>query len=97
MLQLSIAWLMRDFSSFKTWKFWIFAYCIGLRKGCVISDSTPGGTVNHALFLAIHELSHNLGFKSVLHNKLFSILACNLPIAFPYAASFKVNTLTLLR
>lgn len=48
-----------------------------------------GGTANQALFLGIHELSHNLGFKSIRANKLYSIMVANVPIGFPYAASFK--------
>ena len=47
-----------------------------------------GATANHSLFLAIHEWSHNLGFKKAEHNRLASIFA-NLPIGAPYAASFK--------
>lgn len=39
--------------------------------------------------MGIHELSHNLGFKGIRANKLFSIMVANLPIGFPYAASFK--------
>ena len=47
-----------------------------------------GATITQALFLAIHELSHNLFFKSSLHNRAFSMLV-NLPIAIPYAISFR--------
>jgi sphingolipid delta-4 desaturase len=47
-----------------------------------------GATINHSLFLAIHELSHNLGFKSVAMNKLLSMVA-NLPIGIPYCITFK--------
>ena len=47
-----------------------------------------GATITQALFLAIHEMSHNLFFKSTDHNKLFSIFA-NAPIVFPYAISFR--------
>jgi sphingolipid delta-4 desaturase len=49
---------------------------------------TFGGTVNHAMTLAIHELSHNLGFKKPLHNKMFGIFA-NLPMGIPSAVTFK--------
>lgn len=48
-----------------------------------------GGTANHNLFLAIHEITHNLAFKGVKANKAFAVFA-NLPIGIPYAASFKV-------
>lgn len=50
-----------------------------------------GGTANHNLFLAIHEITHNLAFRSVAPNKLLAIFA-NLPIGIPYSAAFKVRT-----
>jgi sphingolipid delta-4 desaturase len=49
-----------------------------------------GGTANHNLFLAIHEITHNLAFRGVAPNKLLAIFA-NLPIGIPYSAAFKVN------
>ena len=48
-----------------------------------------GGTANHNLFLAIHEITHNLAFKSVKANKALAVFA-NLPIGIPYSAAFKV-------
>jgi sphingolipid delta-4 desaturase len=48
-----------------------------------------GGTANHNLFLAIHEITHNLAFRGVSANKLLAIFA-NLPIGIPYSAAFKV-------
>jgi len=47
-----------------------------------------GATINHSLFLAIHEWSHNLGFKTPKNNQIGSVFA-NLPIGIPYSASFK--------
>ncbi|KXN92737.1 Dihydroceramide delta(4)-desaturase, partial [Leucoagaricus sp. SymC.cos] len=47
-----------------------------------------GGTANHNLFLAIHEITHNLAFPRVWQNKTLAIFA-NLPIGIPYAAAFK--------
>ncbi|KAG7095849.1 hypothetical protein E1B28_006544 [Marasmius oreades] len=47
-----------------------------------------GGTANHNLFLAIHEITHNLAFKSITGNKMLAIFA-NLPIGIPYSAAFK--------
>ncbi|KAI0336693.1 dihydroceramide delta-4-desaturase [Cubamyces sp. BRFM 1775] len=47
-----------------------------------------GGTANHNLFLAIHEITHNLAFKSVKANKALAVFA-NLPIGIPYSAAFK--------
>jgi len=47
-----------------------------------------GGTANHNLFLAIHEITHNLAFRSVNANKALAVFA-NLPIGIPYAVTFK--------
>ncbi len=47
-----------------------------------------GATISQALFLAVHEMAHNLFFKTSTSNKWFSILV-NLPSVFPYAISFR--------
>ncbi|WVQ85891.1 hypothetical protein IAT38_008059 [Cryptococcus sp. DSM 104549] len=47
-----------------------------------------GGTCNQNIFLAIHEITHNLAFKSIRANKALAILA-NLSIGVPYAMAFK--------
>lgn len=47
-----------------------------------------GATANHSLFLAIHELSHNLGARSIWANKLIAMMA-NMPIGVPYCITFK--------
>ena len=47
-----------------------------------------GATLNHSLFLAIHEMSHNLAFETPAYNKILSVIA-NCPIGFPYCATFK--------
>jgi hypothetical protein len=75
-LQLTMAFLLRHNNPF-SWKFVAAAYVIG-------------GTANHNLFLAIHEITHNLAFKGVKANKMLAILA-NLPIGVPYSISFKVS------
>lgn len=49
-----------------------------------------GATANQNLFLAIHEISHNLAFKAPMANRLFAVLA-NLPIGVPYSAAFRVS------
>lgn len=71
-IQLFMAYAMR----FATW--WQFA----------LGSYIVGGTCNHMLMLALHELSHNLGFKKMIHNRIFSLFA-NLPICVPSAISFK--------
>lgn len=73
LLQTGIACYLRNTHPLSL-KFILLAYVIG-------------ATANQNIFLAIHELSHNLGFKKPLHNKLFSIFT-NTPISVPYAASF---------
>eukprot|EP00937_MAST-01D_sp_MAST-1D-sp2_P007949 g7949.t1 len=49
---------------------------------------TVGGTINHALELAVHEITHNLAFRSVKANRALAFFA-NLPLGLPVAASFK--------
>jgi len=75
-VQLTIAFLLRHTHPL-SWKFFDFAYVIG-------------GTANHNLFLAIHEVTHNLAFKGLKANKMLAIIA-NLPIGIPYSMSFKVS------
>ena len=59
-----------------SWPFILTAYIIG-------------ATANQNLFMAIHEISHNLAFKSPMGNRLLAIFA-NLPIGLPYSAAFRV-------
>jgi sphingolipid delta-4 desaturase len=47
-----------------------------------------GATANHSCFLAVHELSHNLGARSKEVNKLIAMIA-NMPIGIPYCITFK--------
>lgn len=58
-----------------TFKFWILSYFLG-------------GTLVQILFLANHEISHNLAFKKFYHNKLFGIFT-NIPLLIPYFMYFK--------
>ncbi|KAK9456221.1 fatty acid desaturase-domain-containing protein [Dipodascopsis uninucleata] len=74
LLQFTMAYLLRN-TPVLSWKFLLVAYVIG-------------ATANQNVFLCIHELSHNLGFKKPMHNRLFAIFA-NLPIGIPYSASFR--------
>lgn len=48
-----------------------------------------GATVCQAIFLAIHEITHDLAFKKDRHNRWLAIFT-NIPIVFPMAMSFKV-------
>jgi sphingolipid delta-4 desaturase len=49
---------------------------------------TVGALANHALFVLIHECTHNLLFQKRVFNTLAAILA-NLPIVIPSAVSFQ--------
>jgi len=70
--QLCVGWAIQDAS----WPAWIFvAWAVG-------------GTINHALFLAIHEIVHGLACKSRDLNKLVSFIA-NIAIGVPYASVFQ--------
>ena len=63
-----------------SWRFLLTAYVIG-------------ATSNQNLFLAIHEISHNLAFRSPMGNRLLAIFA-NIPIGIPYSAAFRPYHLT---
>jgi len=45
---------------------------------------TISGSCNHFLTLAMHELSHNLGFKGRVANRIYSIFT-NFPLGIPAA------------
>ncbi|KAJ2903240.1 uncharacterized protein MKZ38_010192 [Zalerion maritima] len=78
-IQASLAYYLRE-TPFFSWKFFLVAYVFG-------------ATANQNLFLAIHEISHNLAFRSPLANRLFACVA-NFPIGIPYSASFRPYHLT---
>ncbi|KAH9900121.1 sphingolipid delta4-desaturase [Xylariomycetidae sp. FL2044] len=78
-IQILCAYVLRDTPFFSA-RFWALAYVVG-------------ATANQNLFLAIHEISHNLAFRSATANRLFAIVA-NLPIGIPYSASFRPYHLT---
>lgn len=71
-LQITIALLLRNQS------FWI----------ALIAAYAVGAFANHALFVLIHECSHNLIFKNRTMNMIASIIA-DIPNALPTAISFR--------
>jgi sphingolipid delta-4 desaturase len=62
--------------NYGTFYFILYAYIIG-------------ATINQALFLAIHEITHNLALNKTTSNNWLALIA-NIPIVFPYAMSFKI-------
>ncbi|MCJ1289753.1 hypothetical protein MMC34_001286 [Xylographa carneopallida] len=75
------------------------ACAIALRHTAVLSlpfsltAYVVGATANQNLFLAIHEISHNLAFRSPTANRIFAVFA-NIPIGLPYSAAFRPYHLT---
>lgn len=79
LLQVFCAYLLSS-TPILSWKFLVTAYIVG-------------ATANQNLFLSIHEISHNLAFRSPSANRAIAIFA-NLPIGIPYSASFRPYHLT---
>lgn len=73
-IQLGTAYALRRTHPL-TWPFLLASYVIG-------------GTANQNVFLAIHEITHNLAFKRILPNKVLAMVA-NVAIGVPYAMAFK--------
>ena len=73
--QVAMAALLGHLGLAYWWVALIAAYCLG-------------AFANHAMFVAIHDYTHNLVFKNVLLNKLGLILA-DLPNAVPTAMGFR--------
>ncbi|KAG9230578.1 fatty acid desaturase-domain-containing protein [Amylocarpus encephaloides] len=78
-IQVLCAYLLQN-TPFLSWQFFLTAYIVG-------------ATANQNLFLAIHEISHNLAFRSANANRAIALVA-NLPIGIPYSASFRPYHLT---
>lgn len=74
-LQMIVAYLVGRYANWVT--VFVLGYCFG-------------GVVNHALLLAIHEISHSAGFgySKPWHNRILGMIA-NIPIAIPVTFSFK--------
>lgn len=72
LLQVMVAFSMRN-QTLLTW--FLVVYCIG-------------ATINHSLFVVVHEITHHLGFKSKTANRLFGIFI-NLPLGVPVAMGFE--------
>lgn len=75
-IQITAAYLVRN-QPFFSLPYFLTAYIVG-------------ATATQNLFLAIHEISHNLAFRKPLLNRLLAIVA-NLPIGVPYSAAFRVR------
>lgn len=73
-LQLCMAYLLRN-TPWTSFKFLLSVYVVG-------------ATCNQNIFLAVHEISHNLAFKSARMNRWFAVFA-NTPIGLPYSAAFR--------
>lgn len=71
-LQVAIAWRLRD----AHW-LWVIVTAYGV-----------GAFASHALFVLIHEATHNLIVRGTVANRLFGIL-CNVGQGFPSAMSFR--------
>jgi sphingolipid delta-4 desaturase len=48
-----------------------------------------GATVAQSIFLAIHEITHNLAFRKETYNNILALFT-NIPIILPFAISFKI-------
>lgn len=70
--QLTLCFLLKDAP---WWLILVVAYAVG-------------GVINQSLLLAIHEISHNLAFKSPVINRLFGLFV-NLPVGVPVSAAFR--------
>lgn len=73
-LAIAVAFGLNGFAPFD-WRVVLTAYLIG-------------AFANQHLFLAVHEITHNLAFKGIAANRILAIVA-NLGIGVPFAMTFK--------
>lgn len=55
---------------------------------CALISYTVGAVIDHALWVLVHDATHNLVFRSVFQNRLV-ILLCNVPHVFPSSMMFR--------
>ncbi len=68
------------------------AYCVQYTSSFWILFAVTyivSGTLNHSLFLAMHEVTHDLFFKSRTMNRVFSYIV-NIPMGVPASGYFKI-------
>lgn len=72
LFQLALAYFLREQA---WWLILIVAYCVG-------------AFANHALYVMIHECTHNVVLKTSLGNKIMG-LVCDIPLVLPSAMGFR--------
>src|SRR6266487_2869446 len=71
-LQWTVAWLLRA----QPW------------YGIVLVAYLGGAVINHALYVLMHEATHNLIFDTPMFNKIFALI-CDFALMVPSAMSFR--------
>lgn len=74
--QLAFAWLASEIG----WGWMVLLAYVG------------GATVSHALYVMIHECTHDLAWKSQRGNRVLGLL-CDVPLGFPSFSAFRVHHL----
>jgi len=92
---------LKELYGYNIWTLFVVILVVAIQIGTVtfVLDRVPwfvslfllytvGGTLNHTLSLAIHELSHGLVMPRLNQNRLVAIFA-NLPLGVPMAMTFQ--------